>query len=768
MIGDRQHLRNPARLFIAAVLLAQAVQPGQARAGDFGAEEMLFSEIPFALGSLTQESPDKSPVAVTVITEEQIRMTPARNLYDVLEVYVPGFQHVTHFDATHMGLRGIQANRDWAFIMLVNGVPLDQKSHSGPTAELENWDMNDIAKVEVVRGPGSVTYGPGAVAGVINITTKDGASSPGFSAGVNAVSGYRSGGGYASASFDAGSGKGYIYGSVQKTAGLKSPDVYAMATPVNPGLSGYMGGDTIHYYNDHRDRPQHKFHFQLEHGDWKHWLRYSNSGTNRFVTWENTGGNWFLNSNGGTANRPQTGTRQYVAATENHKVFSGVTSLRTTLSWSSQDIERLDLNRTPGVHQYVLNYAENNLSFKSILRHDLGETWKTALGVEYNYYNIGKGWGDVDDEFIIDDGFIVVDSPAYNDDPNRERNWIGTSNQIYSTSIDMDTYGFFGEVNKSVTPDFDVMLSARADKARYADWYFSPRLSAIYNAHDAGLFKASVQRSIRGATPLQLYANHAFKQLKPSPEKFDGAEVSYERRGSRMKGAVTAFYSAVELLGWQATGGNVPGSTRGTAPDGNLRMAGVELEAEYKSPEEKVTVGLNHTFIKQVGFKLDGANTRSDFSHSADAGGLDYTGSIPLNGVGSDRMNWANHRTKISSTQKVSNRLKLFQSVRAAWGYEGQKNWLTMLQNGGQAVGGATQATIDAAVEDAHRNHLFGIDVRVDLSAQYQVSEPLSVTLLGQNVVRATRQYRYMYTMVSAAAVEEPTTVAMRLDYKFR
>ena len=73
-----------------------------------------------------------------------------------------------------------------------------------------------------------------------------------------------------------------------------------------------------------------------------------------------------------------------------------------------------------------------------------------------------------------------------------------------------------------------------------------------------------------------------------------------------------------------------------------------------------------------------------------------------------------------------------------------------------------------AAVADARKNHLFGIDVRVDLSARYQITEPLSVTLLGQNVIRATRQYRYMYTMISAAAVEEPTMVAMKLDYKFR
>jgi len=37
---------------------------------------------------------------------------------------------------------------------------------------MTNWDLNDIERVEIIRGPGSVTYGPGAIAGVINIITK--------------------------------------------------------------------------------------------------------------------------------------------------------------------------------------------------------------------------------------------------------------------------------------------------------------------------------------------------------------------------------------------------------------------------------------------------------------------------------------------------------------------------------------------------------------------------------------------------------------------
>ena len=53
-----------------------------------------------------------------------------------------------------MGMRGEISDRDNTFILLVNGRMVNQRSHFGAVTELENWDMNDIEKIEDHQGPG--------------------------------------------------------------------------------------------------------------------------------------------------------------------------------------------------------------------------------------------------------------------------------------------------------------------------------------------------------------------------------------------------------------------------------------------------------------------------------------------------------------------------------------------------------------------------------------------------------------------------------------
>jgi outer membrane cobalamin receptor len=157
-------------LFLAMVSLLQAAEtPAVAEnVWDMSLEQLMNVNVRTA-ATLTESNPHKSPSSVTVITAEDIAVTPARNLLDMMEIYVPGFIYMNHSIGPVFGIRGALVDRPYQYLVTVNGVNVNYKAHYGARLELLNWDLNDIQRVEIVRGPGSVTYGPGAVGGVINI-----------------------------------------------------------------------------------------------------------------------------------------------------------------------------------------------------------------------------------------------------------------------------------------------------------------------------------------------------------------------------------------------------------------------------------------------------------------------------------------------------------------------------------------------------------------------------------------------------------------------
>lgn len=124
----------------------------------------------------------RAPAVATVVTTEEIAAMGATNLDEVLES-VPGI-HVSRSSiryASAFMIRGIggggQTNPQ--VLLLQNGIPTTtmytgDKGYSWIGVPLEN-----IARIEIIRGPGSALYGADAYAGVINIITKTAAETPG-------------------------------------------------------------------------------------------------------------------------------------------------------------------------------------------------------------------------------------------------------------------------------------------------------------------------------------------------------------------------------------------------------------------------------------------------------------------------------------------------------------------------------------------------------------------------------------------------------------
>ena len=173
----------------AAVAALTAMWNVGALAQSFEEEELALSYgdksfVSIATG--TKQPLRRAPSVTSVITAEDIKAMGATNLDEVMES-IPGV-HVTRAALSYSSqysIRGIGSNptTNPQVLMLQNGIPTNStyrgdRGQSAGAPLLEN-----IARIEVIRGPGSALYGADAFSGVINIITKNAATASGTEAG---------------------------------------------------------------------------------------------------------------------------------------------------------------------------------------------------------------------------------------------------------------------------------------------------------------------------------------------------------------------------------------------------------------------------------------------------------------------------------------------------------------------------------------------------------------------------------------------------------
>jgi outer membrane cobalamin receptor len=130
------------------------------RLRELSLEELLQVQIYSA--TLTDTDRRLVPAAVMRITRDQIDSSGARDLDELLEIYVPGFQWMHKTNGGSIGIRGIISDRNTKHILLVNGRVMNHRGVFGVFSERMLSVLGDIDYVEVVRGRGSAIYGPGA------------------------------------------------------------------------------------------------------------------------------------------------------------------------------------------------------------------------------------------------------------------------------------------------------------------------------------------------------------------------------------------------------------------------------------------------------------------------------------------------------------------------------------------------------------------------------------------------------------------------------
>jgi vitamin B12 transporter len=140
-------------------------------------EETVESE-PVVVSATRFDIPlDQSPASVTVISSEDLEQKQIERVSDALR-QVPGLSVVqtgTVGQLTSVFTRGLRSEHTQ---VLLDGVPINQGLQGA--FNFADLTTDDIDRIEVVRGPQSTLYGPRALAGVIQIFTKQGEDSPGI------------------------------------------------------------------------------------------------------------------------------------------------------------------------------------------------------------------------------------------------------------------------------------------------------------------------------------------------------------------------------------------------------------------------------------------------------------------------------------------------------------------------------------------------------------------------------------------------------------
>jgi len=123
----------------------------------------------------TQKLADAA-AAIFVLTQEDIRRSGATSIPEALRL-VPGLE-VARIDENKwaIGSRGFNGRFDNKLLVLIDGRSVYTPLFSGVYWNIQDVMLEDLDRIEVIRGPGATLWGANAVDGVINIITKPAAS----------------------------------------------------------------------------------------------------------------------------------------------------------------------------------------------------------------------------------------------------------------------------------------------------------------------------------------------------------------------------------------------------------------------------------------------------------------------------------------------------------------------------------------------------------------------------------------------------------------
>ena len=168
--GDPLMVRHPLALTLAMVLASPVWAATDADPTRLSLEELMSIEVSSA--AKKPQALADTATAMHVLNRDDIRRSGASNLPELLRL-VPGVQ-VSRIDASRYAItiRGFASRYAGKLLVLQDGRTLYSPLFNGTFWEAQDVMLDDVERIEVIRGPGGTMWGANAVNGVINIITR--------------------------------------------------------------------------------------------------------------------------------------------------------------------------------------------------------------------------------------------------------------------------------------------------------------------------------------------------------------------------------------------------------------------------------------------------------------------------------------------------------------------------------------------------------------------------------------------------------------------
>jgi len=206
-------------------LVNQSFALPQSPANDEPLKQLSLAQLGNVEVTTTSKEPEevwKTAAAVFVITQEDIRRSGATSIPDVLRL-APGVE-VAQVDSDHwsVGIRGFGSVLASKLLVLIDGRSVYTPLFAGVYWQAQATPLEDVERIEIIRGPGGTIWGANAVDGIINIITKNSKDTRGT---MLAEGGGNADLGTSTARYGGGNGHGFSY-RLYGMGFLRSPDFH--------------------------------------------------------------------------------------------------------------------------------------------------------------------------------------------------------------------------------------------------------------------------------------------------------------------------------------------------------------------------------------------------------------------------------------------------------------------------------------------------------------------------------------------------------------